>query len=108
MSGSRVLPSGVGTAIETASHSPSRFSSAVARNFPDFTKRATSSLGTSWMWDLPDFSRSTTRWLTSKPMTRNPARANSIASRGGASETGGDDADDGRAVGDLGEELLFH
>jgi hypothetical protein len=80
MSGSRVLTSGVGTAMEIASQVPRRVSSVVAAKCPDFTKRATSSPATSWMCDFPLVSRSQTRWLTSKPTTRKPARANSIAS----------------------------
>ena len=39
MSGSRVLLSGVGTAIEIASHRPSALSSVVASNIPAFTHR---------------------------------------------------------------------
>jgi hypothetical protein len=65
MSGSRVFDSGVGTAIEIASHSRSRVSSAVAVKRPACTCAATSAAATSWMCDWPPFSRSTTRWLTS-------------------------------------------
>ena len=47
MSGSRVLPSGVGTAIEIASISRSRDSSVVASNFPASRAPRRSALGTS-------------------------------------------------------------
>jgi hypothetical protein len=79
MSGSRVLTSGVGTAMDTQSTAASADSSVVAPSLPAFTSSATSAAGTSWMCDSPRLIRSTTRGLTSYPTTRKPARANSTA-----------------------------
>ena len=66
--------------MEMASHSARRSSLVVATSCPEATSAATSAAGTSWMCDSPRMSRSTTRWLTSYPTTRNPALANSTAS----------------------------
>ena len=65
MSGSRVFDSGVGTAMEIASVSPSRVSSVVAVIKPLRTSAARSALGTSWMCESPAMSRETTRSLMS-------------------------------------------
>jgi hypothetical protein len=67
MSGSRVLLSGVGTAMEIASVSARRASSVVAWNLPLFTSAATSAAATSLDVGLAAHESATTRSLTSKP-----------------------------------------
>jgi hypothetical protein len=65
MSGSRVLASGVGTAIEIASISARRPASDEATSRPDPTNSATAAAGTSLMCDPPPLISATTRSLTS-------------------------------------------
>ena len=71
-SGSRVLERGVGTQIETTSHSASRAMSVVASSSPDCRSAATSSGATSRTWECPPLIDVTTDSFTSKPMTRTP------------------------------------
>ena len=79
-SGSRVLESGVGTQMETTSHSARRLMSVVASSNPFSRSSATSAEGTSRMWERPAFTPSTTLGFTSNPMTCMPASAASTTS----------------------------
>ncbi len=69
-SGSRVLPSGVGTQMAMPSGSSSRARSVVAPILPAFTSFASRSVGMSCTCERPALTPSTTRALTSKPTTR--------------------------------------
>src|SRR6185312_16123329 len=80
MSGSFVLPNGVGTQIEMTSHSPKRDMSNVASSLPLARSAATSPAATSLMWLPPPFTRSATRADFSKPITCRPAFPISTAS----------------------------
>jgi hypothetical protein len=75
-SGSCVLLSGVGTQIDTASHAPSFVMSVVAAIFPLLTRRPSTSLGTSAMYDRPLAIASTLRPSISNAVTLNPHSAN--------------------------------
>src|ERR1043166_3968914 len=79
-SGSLNFDSGVGTQIEIASASRRQAPSLVAMKRSPFRIEASCATETSFTWERPAIRPSTTRRLTSKPITRYPACASSTAS----------------------------
>ena len=65
--------------METASIPAMRSKSVVAVNRPAFTIAFTCREGTSLMWERPALRAAAFSGTTSNPVTRNPARQNSMA-----------------------------
>ena len=107
MSGSRVLDSGVGTAIEIASTSAQpRFSSVVASNAPLRTSAATSDAGTSWMCDSPAI-RSVHDTLAHVVADHVESGLGELDGQRKTDVAQSDDADDGRPVLDALQQSLL-
>ena len=79
-SGSRVLRSGVGTQMQTASTSDRASKEVVAESTPEATAARTSAGATSSMYDSPRPIAAVRSSSTSKPTTGTPARAKATAS----------------------------